>query len=126
MSEPRAITGVLVSLDYQPIASYAGGVPGLAPTSPSATGQRLGRGSPAERAYEEHIVGIEQEFESDLNTSMPEARITARLRVAFGGVAVTLPADRVADLRALVHVVDVQPDRKMQVDRPVPGTDVGR
>jgi hypothetical protein len=87
MSEPRALTGVLVSLDYQPIASYAGGAPGLAPTSPSVTDQRLGQGSPAELAFEEHIVRIEQEFESVLNTAVPEARITA----ASGSLSVASP-----------------------------------
>jgi hypothetical protein len=115
MAKPGVTAGVLVSLDYRPIASYSGGVPGLAPTSPSVTGQRLGRGSPAERAYEEHVAAIEREFESALTAAIPEARITHRLRLVYGGVAVTLPADRIDELRTLVHVVDVQPDRRMHV-----------
>ena len=126
MSEKHSMTGVLISLDYQPIATYTGGVPGLAPTSPSVTGRRLGEGTPAERAYEHFINGIEREFEAALAGMMPEARITHRLRLVFGGVAVTLPANRVNDLRRLVHVVDVQPDRMMHVDQPAPRTDVGR
>ncbi len=115
MSEQRPMTGVLVSLDYRPIASYTGGKPGLAPTSPSVTGRPLGQDSPAERAYGEHIAAIEREFEAALTSAVPEARIIQRLRIVYGGVAVTLPADRVAELRTLVHVVDVQPDRQMHV-----------
>jgi hypothetical protein len=116
----RRMASVLVSLDYRPIASYSGGAPGLAPTSPSVTGQRLGSGSPAEQAYEKYVAAIEQEFESALAAAIREARITQRLRVVYGGVAVTLPADRIDDLRTLVHVVDVQPDRQRHLNAGIP------
>jgi hypothetical protein len=51
---------VLVKLDYDATASYAGGVDGLAATSPKVTGRKLNGNSPAERAYGAYTAGIEQ------------------------------------------------------------------
>ncbi len=42
-----APVNVVVKLDYDALATYAGGVPGLAATSPAATGRRLDLASPA-------------------------------------------------------------------------------
>ena len=51
------ITPVLVKLDYDAVAAYAGGIPGLAAAGPSVTGRRLDVGDPVIAAYEEHLAG---------------------------------------------------------------------
>ncbi|MGH8774672.1 MAG: protease inhibitor I9 family protein [Jiangellaceae bacterium] len=116
---------VLVKLDYRPLASYSGDLPGLAATSPSVTGHRLGGGSTAEQEYAEHIATIEREFRAALDAAVPEADIARSLRTVFGGVAAVIPANRVADVRALAHVVDVYPDQVGHQDPPDP-TSTGR
>ncbi|WP_144119733.1 S8 family serine peptidase [Catellatospora sichuanensis] len=100
---------VLVKLDHDAVASYAGGVPGLAATSPAATGTRL-RGGDAERAYEQYLEQREQQFTSALATQLPSARVGQRLRTVYGGVALTLPANEVKKLLAVEGVVAVQRD----------------
>src|SRR5262245_9343930 len=56
---------VMVKLDYDPVATYRGGVAGLAPTSPAVTGEPLNGGA-AERRYETYLSGREQRFASVL------------------------------------------------------------
>ncbi|GIG14357.1 peptidase S8 [Catellatospora methionotrophica] len=100
---------VLVKLDHDAVASYAGGVPGLAATSPAATGVRL-RGGDAERAYEQYLAQREQHFASALAAKLPAARVGQSLRTVYGGVALTLPANEVKKLLAVEGVVAVQRD----------------
>ena len=45
---------VLLKYDYDATASYAGGLSGLAATSPSVTGKKLKDNKDAVRAYEQH------------------------------------------------------------------------
>lgn len=104
---------VLVKLDHDPLATYDGGVAGLAPTSPAVTGQKLGR-SPAERAYLAHLEQREQKFVADLAKAVPGATVGQRLRTVYGGVAVTLPANKVRDLLKIDGVVAVQKDELRQ------------
>ncbi|MEV4411627.1 S8 family serine peptidase [Catellatospora sp. NPDC049609] len=100
---------VLVKLDYDAVASYAGGLPGLAATSPAVTGARLRNGD-AERAYEAYLAERERRFTSALAARLPQARIGQRLRTVYGGVALTLPANQVKQLLAVEGVVAVQRD----------------
>ena len=102
---------VVVKLDYDALATYAGGVPGLAPTSPAATGRRLDLASPAAQAYRGYAVSIEDRFLSALTATVPDARVGARLRIAYGGVALTVAQNRVGDLLRLPGVLAVQRDR---------------
>jgi hypothetical protein len=100
---------VVVKLDHDPLATYAGTVDGLAATSPAVTGDPLSLESPAEQAYEGYLAGQEADFAADLAAAVPSADIVGEpLRVVYGGVRVTLPANRVADLLAVDGVVAVQ------------------
>jgi hypothetical protein len=95
-TEPTRIP-VLIKLDYDPVATYSGGVAGLAATSPGETGRKLDR-SAAVQAYEKHVVRREQEIVTDLTKAVPSANVRQRLRTVYGGVSATVPANKVGDL----------------------------
>lgn len=100
---------VVVKLDHDPLATYSGTVDGLAATSPAVTGDALSLDAPAEQAYEGYLAGQEADFAADLAAAVPGASVVGEpLRVVYGGVRVTLPANRVADLLAVDGVVAVQ------------------
>ena len=88
-----AAVPIVVKLDYDSVATYAGGVKDLAPTSPSVTGQPL-TDAPAEKAYEGFAAGKEAAFARDLAAVVPGAKVEQSLRTVYGGVAVTVPADK--------------------------------
>jgi len=113
----RRPVAVVVKLDADPVALYSGGVPGLAPTSPSVTGRRIGPtrsgpGAPAEaaavRAYVGYLAGLERRVMGRIRDLAPSARVLARYRFAYGGLALWLPANRAAALLRVPGVVAVQ------------------
>jgi subtilisin family serine protease len=104
---------VLVKLDHDSVASYRGGVPGFDPTSPAFTGRKLS-GDAAELAYEAFLAAREDKFTDQLARQMPGAQVRQRLRTVYGGLAITVPANRVKDLLSLEGVVAVQKDELRQ------------
>ncbi|BCB80360.1 hypothetical protein Pflav_067700 [Phytohabitans flavus] len=100
---------VVVKLDHDPLATYAGGVAGFTATSPSRTGAKLARGA-AERSYEDYLAAREERFIADLAERVPGAEVRQRLRVVYGGVSATVPANKIADVLAIDGVVAVQRD----------------
>jgi subtilisin family serine protease len=100
---------VLVKLDHDAVATYAGGVAGYAPTSPLRTGRPLSN-SAAERRYAGYLAGRESAFISRLTATVPSAEAGLRLRTVYGGLAVVAPANRVRDLLSIPGVVAVQAD----------------
>jgi subtilisin family serine protease len=106
--------GVIVKLDYDPLATYAGQIKGLPATSPSVTGKGLNLRNDAVRRYAAFVGGVEQRFRDSLHTRVPDAKARAWLRIAYGGVALTLPRNQVAELLKLPGVVAVQRDRLEQ------------
>ena len=121
-SDPQLLTAtstevatVLVKLDYDAVAAYTGGVDGFAPTSPSVTGRALTAGGGDIAAYTGHVAGVEQTFVDRLAVALPEARVGTRLRTVYGGVALSLPADRAADVLALPGVLAVQADTRHEL-----------
>ncbi|MGI8721221.1 MAG: S8 family serine peptidase [Geodermatophilaceae bacterium] len=108
------ITAVVVKLDYDSLATYEGDLPGYAATSPSVTNAPFDRGSQAARRYEGLIAGIESGFVAALRAAVPGAVVGRQLRTVYGGVALTLPANRAGDLLALPGVVAVQRDSLAQ------------
>ena len=105
---------VIVKLDYDALAAYAGQIRGLPATSPSVTGRPLNLRSVVARRYQGYIQGVEQRFLDALGVRVPAARAGTRLRTAYGGVALTLPGNQVAELLKLPGVVAVQRDRLEQ------------
>src|SRR5690349_25006151 len=57
-----AMVNVVVKLDYDSVASYAGGIRGLAATSPRVTGKPMNRSSRADQAYRVYVNGREDAF----------------------------------------------------------------
>ena len=103
-------TAVMIKLDYDAVASYAGTVPGLAPTSPSITGRPLTGATAAERNYDRYIAGQEAEAVRQIERRVPETEFGSNHRVVYGGIAAVIPANRVADVLATPGVVAVQED----------------
>jgi hypothetical protein len=101
---------VVVKLDYDSLASYAGQLKGLPATSPAVTGRPLNASGDAARRYQGFVQGVEQRFLNALPASIPTARAGARLRTTYGGIALTLPSNRVADLLKMPGVIAVQRD----------------
>jgi hypothetical protein len=108
---------VMIKLDYDSVATYTGEIKGLTATSPSKTGKALS-GSAAERAYDAHIASVESGFVKNLRGRVPSAKIGQSLRTVYGGVAATVPANRVAEIAKMPGVVAVQSDtlRKPETD----------
>ena len=87
---------VVVKLDYDATASYAGDIAGLAATSPSVTGHELTGTSAAEQAYARYTGGIDSSFRADVAAQRPVGAGRRRAcTTVYGGVAVRLPANQV-------------------------------
>jgi subtilisin family serine protease len=104
-----APTPILVKLDHDPLATYTGEVTGLAATSPAVTGDPLD-GDSAERSYEAYLADQEAEFTAALSRAVPDAEVRQSLRTVYGGVAATVPANRIGDVLAIDGVAAVQAD----------------
>jgi hypothetical protein len=101
---------VVIKLDYDPVATYAGGIRGLAATSPSVTGKSLSDATAAKQRYEAYIGGKEKAFKSELGKRVPGAHLGTSLRTVYGGVAARVPANKIADILKIPGVVAVQED----------------
>ena len=112
----RGMTSVLVKLDAAALASYEGGVPGLAATAPRRTGRRLDVNSPESRAYLRHFRGRQEAFQAACHSSIPGAVVTHSLPLIFGGVAMVVPDEAVADVAKLPGVERVYADELLQLD----------
>lgn len=98
---------IIVKLDYDSTAEYKGNVAGYAATSPSVTGKPLSGGA-AEQRYESRIAGMEGAFLGELAKRVPSGKVGQRLRTVYGGLAVTVPANKVKDVTSIRGVVAVQ------------------
>ncbi|WP_328794170.1 S8 family serine peptidase [Herbidospora solisilvae] len=105
---------VVVKLDYDALAAYEGGVEGLAGTSPSVTGKALDLRSTAAKNYLKHIEGVENTFLAELPKRVGGAKVGQRLRTVYGGVALTVPANKAAELLKIKGVAAVQEDKLVQ------------
>lgn len=101
---------VLIKLDYDSMATYAGGVKGLAPTSPSVTGKKLDARTAAQQRYDGYAADQEKAFTAELKKKAPSAITGRSLRVVYGGIVARVPANSVKDILAIPNVVAVQED----------------
>jgi subtilisin family serine protease len=108
-----APVSIVVKLDYDSTATYRGTVAGFAATSPSVTGRALS-GDAAERRYEDRVAGLENTFLGELGKRVPAAKVGQRLRTVYGGVALTVPANKVGAVLDIPGVVAVQRDSVQQ------------
>ncbi|WP_308169637.1 S8 family serine peptidase [Acrocarpospora catenulata] len=110
-SQSSAPVNVVVKLDYDSLAAYKGDVAGLPGTSPDVTGKALDLKSTAAKNYLKHIEGIENTFLGELSKRVSGAKVGQKLRTVYGGVALTVPGDKAAELLRLPGVAAVQADR---------------
>jgi subtilisin family serine protease len=101
---------VMVKLDYDAVASYAGDVAGLAATSPEVTGLSLDENQAAVDAYLDHLASEEAAAREAIAAGVPQATLLDSFQVAYGGVSAVIPANRVGDLLAVDGVVAVHED----------------
>jgi len=105
---------VIVKLDYDPAAVYAGGLAGLKATSPSVTGRSLDRNGAAVGRYETYIEDFEARARRAIDARIPSAQIGQSFQLAYGGLSLRLPANQVNRLLETPGVAAVQPDRLEQ------------
>jgi subtilisin family serine protease len=111
-----AKVGLIVKLDAEPVATYQGGVAGLAATSRLATGgARLAATSTAVSAYRKHLARRIGDFERDLAAAVPGARVLQRFDVVVGGASVVVPEGDESVVRALPGVRAVYRDERRRI-----------
>ncbi|WP_203832005.1 S8 family serine peptidase [Catellatospora citrea] len=115
-----ALVPVLVKLDVDAVATYAGGIDGYAATSPRVTGRKLS-GDAAQKRYEGYLAQREDAFVTALG-KVSGAKAGQRLRTVYGGVAAVVPANKIADVLKIPGVSAVQKDelRKPLTDASAP------
>jgi subtilisin family serine protease len=110
-------TTVMVKLDYDPAASYDGGVDGLAATSPAVTGEALDTSDAAVADYLAYADEQAAAASAAITAAVPSAEVTGTYNVAYGGLSVTLPAADAKKLLAVDSVAAVQSDSLEQVQQ---------
>lgn len=102
----------IVQLSAAPLTTYAGGVPGLAPTNPAVTGARsLDLNSPESRAYLTYLKAQQEKFLAAMDTVL--GRTVAPTFVYFyamNGMTVKLAPAEAARVAKLPGVVSVRKD----------------
>lgn len=113
-SQSSSLVNVVVKLDYDSLAAYKGGLPGLPGTSPAVTGKSLDVKSADAAKYQKHIEDVENAFLGELAKKVSGAKVGQKLRTVYGGIALTLPGEKAASLLKLPGVAAVQEDRREQ------------
>lgn len=109
-----AVTPVMVKVDVDPVASYAGGVEGYAATSPEVTGVAISDGSAAIKKYTAYVKERVAAAQAEALALVPGARIVSTYVTVYGGFSMTIPANRAKDLAALSSVAAVQSNELRQ------------
>lgn len=108
---------VIVKLQGDPLATYKGDIAGLPATNPRVTGaERLDVDSQASKQYRAHLDAQYDAFEAQALRAIPQASVTRRFDVVFGGVAMLVPGDQVEAIATLPGVEAVYPDELLQLE----------
>jgi subtilisin family serine protease len=110
-----APVNIMVKLDYDSLAAYRGGLPGLPGTSPSVTGKSLDTRSAEAKKYGQHIESVENAFLGELSKKVPGAVVGQRIRTVYGGIALRIPGNKAAEVLKLPGAVAVQEDKPQQL-----------
>lgn len=111
ITSPKPVP-VLIKYDFDAVASYTGTIAGLAATSPAATGRPVRVGGAAERDYLGFLREREQTISADVVAAAPGTEVTRRFEIVYGGVAATVPGNRIREILRVPGVVAVQPDSR--------------
>ncbi|MCR2817970.1 S8 family serine peptidase [Microbacterium sp. zg.Y1090] len=101
-----ARTTVMVKVDVDPVAAYAGGIEGFAATSPAVTGRDLGDSDVT--AYTAYVQERLDAAFAEIQASVPGAELVSRYVMAYGGLSIILPANRAKDVAGIEGVAAVQ------------------
>jgi len=112
------VTRVIVQLKDPALASYKGGIPGYAATSPAATGEKkLNVSSTRSQAYVRYLAQKQAAFTQKLAAAMPEATVERSYRVALNGLVVK---GKLRDLVDKISKIDgvkaVTPEKEYSVN----------
>ncbi len=112
----------IVQLSAAPLASYRGGILGLAPTNPAVRGEvKLDSTSTASRAYLDYLTQQQASFLTNAQLTLGRPlTVLASYRYAFNGVALVLTEAEAAKVSRMSGVKQVQAERIYQLQ-----TDVG-
>lgn len=115
---------VMVKVDVDPVASYAGGVDGYPATSPERTGRSLAEGGDAVDRYTAYVQDAIRSAQDAAVELIPQARLLDTYVAVYGGFSLTIPADRAKDLLSLSSVAAVQGNnlhQRAEDAEPTPG-----
>ena len=98
---------VMIKYDYDATATYAGGIDGLAATSPAVTGVDLKDNAGAVQAYDAYTAGVSSEITADAQAAVPALTVDSTFSTAYGGVSATVPANQIGALLKVDGVVAV-------------------
>ncbi len=114
-STDTSTTTVMVKLDYDAAASYAGGVDGLARPAHRHR-QELDEQDPAVAHYLGYAEQTNAQAASAIAATVPGASVTGNYPIAYGGLSVKLPANQAKALLSVPGVVAVQQNTLRQPD----------
>ena len=110
---------VIVKLAADSVASYTGGITGLAATNPKVRGKKTIdlKGADTVR-YRSYLKGKQDAFTSQLAAHVKGSKVTAHYDLILNAVAATVPAEDVAAVAKLPGVARVYPDtiQKLETD----------
>mgnify|MGYP005846672741 CR=1 FL=1 len=110
------LISVIVKLEDEPLASYRGGIAGLAATSIEVTGApRLDAKAPESQAYLNYLTTKQKTFEAQLASAIPAAKVLHRYQAVINGLSMVVPESQLSTLRALPGVKAVYLDRVEKV-----------
>ena len=101
---------VFIKLDYDAVASYAGGMDDLAATSPAATGKPLKANRAAVDAYLGYVAEEDAAARAAIEAAVPQSTVLDSYTVAYGGLNAVVPASTIGSLLAVEGVMAVQQD----------------
>ena len=107
----KDMVSIIVDLNVEPLATYAGGVNGFAPTSPKVTGARKLDVTTADaQAYRTYVMQQLSSFKTQALQAVPSAQVIHDYDVVIGGVSMLVPADQVKTIAGLSGVKKVYMD----------------
>lgn len=119
-------TTYIIQLEDAPLASYKGGVSGLAATSPDATGEKLNVNSPNSVAYINYL-DTQQALAVESITALTKHSVETifKYKYAFNGFAIKLSSEEAAQVAKLPGVMAVEAEKIYPLDTDAGPTWIG-
>jgi len=117
----------IVRFEGEPLATYKGGVAGLAATSPQATGQnKLNVNSPASVAYRAYLSARQNKMVASIEMELARSvNVVYKYDVVLNAVAMKISAAEAKQIAALPGVVSVEAEGLYELETDVSGSWIG-